>query len=157
MLTYQKIMLKIVFGGALVFLVAPLQGAWASGFSYSSGYYGNRGREYTQGRQYHSSKKYRHGYFRRHAPYKGYVKPYKHSHDHRWQGFTYSLPFGSKRVNVDGRSYRYHNGTFYKKCNKRGYDIVSAPYGAFVRYLPSKHRITYRYGKKYYRHKDTYY
>ena len=155
--SYQKVIARGVSLGVLLSLIAPVQGALAQGSYSFSKSFGHSNSYHERKESWNRGKKHRRKSSHRNKNYKGYVGPYKHSHDYAWIGFSYSLPFGAQKVSVEGRNYRYYNGTFYRKCDKRGYDIIPAPHGALVRHLPSKHRVSYRQGKKYYQHEDSYY
>jgi len=80
-----------------------------------------------------------------------------HGHDYLYFGSIHSLPFSAKRIQVDGITYYYSKGTFYRRCAWNGYDIIPAPIGATVMFLPLGHRARYQYGKMFYHHNGNYY
>lgn len=81
----------------------------------------------------------------------------RHAHDYSYFSFTVGLPYGTEKLHLSQGTYWHHQGTFYRKCDDRGYHAVSAPYGAIVRQLPQGYKIQYRNGKKYYIKGDHYY
>lgn len=67
------------------------------------------------------------------------------------------LPQGSRSVQVNKKSYRYRDGSFYQKARSGAYVVVRAPVGAHVSTLPTKH-VRFSIGaRKYFFANLTYY
>ena len=62
------------------------------------------------------------------------------------------------KVEVEGRTFCYHYGTFYLYDEgTKEYKVVQAPVGAVVPYLPDKNTVEYRGGVKYHVYGGVYY
>lgn len=68
----------------------------------------------------------------------------------------FELPRGHVRVSVGSERYYEHRGVFYQR-GPRGYKVVSAPRGAYVRHLPPYYTRLYVRGVVYYRSGAVYY
>ena len=66
------------------------------------------------------------------------------------------LPRGYSEVRVGRDHYYTHHGVFYQR-GPRGYIVVRAPRGAFIRTLPSHYTRIYVGSSVYYRYGDVYY
>jgi hypothetical protein len=66
------------------------------------------------------------------------------------------LPRDHYEVRVGRDHYYYHRGVFYRP-GRRGYYVVSAPRGAYIRELPPRYVRVYTRAGVYYRYGDTYY
>lgn len=66
------------------------------------------------------------------------------------------LPRAARSVWIRGRHYFVRGGVYYRPL-RRGFEIVAAPAGAFVRALPRRHAVRRVGGRRYFRHGSTWY
>lgn len=71
-------------------------------------------------------------------------------------GVGVPLPHGYTEVRVGPNRYYYHRGVYYRP-GPRGYYVVHAPRGAYIRTLPPYYTRVYVGGTYYYRYNDVYY
>lgn len=71
-------------------------------------------------------------------------------------GIGAPIPRGYAEVRVGPDRYYYHRGVYYRP-GPRGYTVVRAPRGAFIRVLPPHYTRIYVGGVYYYRYGDVYY
>lgn len=72
---------------------------------------------------------------------------YDHSYPHETVIF---LPAGAMSIELDGYSYYYKDGSFYKRDKRFGYIKVPVPYGRVMNRLPPRHRRVKVDGENYY-------
>lgn len=97
----------------------------------------------------------RHNYYRTHWYNTYYLAPIPYYYYPEGRD-TQNLPKGSVKVVVGGIPYFYFSGTFYKSSGG-GYVVVSAPYGAIVKSIPTDYvAFTVELSTFYYVN-DTYY
>jgi len=66
------------------------------------------------------------------------------------------LPIHYRKQRVNGKIYYHDDGVYYRKC-RDGYDVVSAPFGAVVSWLPGGSTVIRDGSERYYRVGGTYY
>ncbi|HRK62536.1 MAG TPA: DUF6515 family protein [Candidatus Omnitrophota bacterium] len=82
-------------------------------------------------------------------------EPHFHGPSHR--PFYYPrLPRGYLPIHIAGLTYYYSEGLYYQSTQS-GYVIVSAPRGAVIRSLPSRHKVIVHDDTDYYYYNNTYY